>query len=294
MLQPASACCNARLPDTTRKTNTMAKRSPHAIRCLVADLSGTIIDHGSCAPAGVFVSLLARHAIQITFAQARGPMGLHKREHLAALLELPDVKDAWKDIHGKKPAESDIDALYAEFVPLHLETLPEYGDLIPGVVETAQQLRKRGIKIATSTGYDRQMMKVVLRDAKKGGFAPDAAFCTQDVPFGRPAPWMIYRAMETFNIYPARYVVKVGDTIPDIDAGLNAGCWTVGVTRTGNMLGLRESEVDKLDSEDLLERLDAATTAFEGEGAHYVVETFSELPEVIDDIETKLAEGGRP
>lgn len=272
----------------------MAKRSPHAIRCLVSDLSGTIIDHGSCAPAGVFVSLMARHGIQITFAQARGPMGLHKRDHLAALLELPDVKDAWKDIHGKKHDQADIDALYSEFVPLHLETLPEYGDLIPGVVDTAKDLKKRGIKIATSTGYDRQMMNMVLRDAKKAGFTPDAAFCTEDVPFGRPAPWMIYRAMETFNVYPAGYVIKIGDTIPDIDAGLNAGCWTVGVTRTGNMLGLRENEVTKLEPEDLEERLDAATTAFEGEGAHYVVESFADLPGVIDDIETKLADDGRP
>lgn len=272
----------------------MAKRSPHAIRCVVADLSGTIVDHGSCAPAGVFVTLLARHGIQITFAQARGPMGMHKREHLEALLDLPDVKDAWKDIHGKRPSNADVDALYAEFVPLHLETLPEYGDLIPGVIETAQELRKRDIKIATSTGYDRRMTEVVLREAKKGGFEPDAAFCTEDVPFGRPAPWMIYRAMERFNVYPARHVVKVGDTIPDIDAGLNAGCWTVGVTRTGNMLGLREHEVRKLDREELDERLDAATTAFEGEGAHYVVESFAELCDVIDDIESKLAEGGTP
>lgn len=272
----------------------MPKPSPNAVRCVVADLSGTIIDHGSCAPAGAFVSLLARHGIQITFAQARGAMGLDKRDHLAALLDLPDVRDAWKDIHGKKPGPADVDALFGEFVPLHVDTLAEYGDLVPGVVQATESLRKRGIKIAISTGYDREMMHVVLEAARRGGFEPDAAFCTDDVPFGRPAPWMIYRAMETFNVYPARYAVKIGDTIPDIDAGLNAGCWTVGVTKTGNMLGLRESEVEKLDPEDLEERLDAAATAFEGEGAHYVVESFADLPEVIEDIETELAEGARP
>lgn len=272
----------------------MAKRSSNAIRCVVADLSGTIVDHGSCAPAGAFVALLARHGVQITYAQARGSMGLSKPDHLAALLDLPEVRETWKGIHGKKPGKADVEALFADFVPLHVETLRDYGDLIPGVADTAAALRKRGIKIAVTTGYDREMMATVLREAARQGFEPDAAFCSDDVAFGRPAPWMIYRALETFNVYPARFAVKIGDTIPDIDAGLNAGCWTVGVTRTGNMLGLRESEVDKLDPEDLAERLDAATTAFEGEGANYVVESFTDLPDVIEDIEAELSEGASP
>ena len=52
------------------------------------------------------------------------------------------------------------------------------------------------------------------------------------VKTGRPTPSMIYLNMVNMDVYPAQAVVKVDDTTSGIVAGLNAGCWTVGVAKT--------------------------------------------------------------
>ena len=98
------------------------------IRLVVADLAGTTIDFGSSAPAGVFVDVFARHGVAITTAEARGPMGTAKRDHIATLAAAPRIAAAWLALHGQPFTEADLDRLYAEFIPLQLESLPRFAD----------------------------------------------------------------------------------------------------------------------------------------------------------------------
>lgn len=258
------------------------------VKAVISDLAGTTVDFGSCAPAGAFVALFERHGIEVTSADARGPMGIHKKDHIQAMLEMPHVAQQWSRVHGQPWTPNDLEMLYQAFIPMQLEALPKYGDVIPGVVETVSELRSRGIPVAVNTGYNREMLGVVLRKAHEGGFVPDAAACAADVPKGRPAPWMIFRLMEELDVYPPRAVVKIGDTIADIEAGLNAGVWTVGVTKTGNLVGLTEDELEKLSPEESQEKVANATQAFKSAKAHYVIDSFAGLPGVIADIESKL------
>lgn len=74
----------------------------------------------------------------------------------------------------------------------------------PGVTEAVEELRQRRIRVAVNTGYNREMLEIVLARAAEGGFVPDAATCAADVPKGRPAPWMVFRLMEILNVYPPR------------------------------------------------------------------------------------------
>ena len=46
---------------------------------------------------------------------------------------------------------------------------------------------------------------------------------------GRPDPRMIHDAMQRLSITDARQVVKIGDTVVDIQEGRNAGVWTLAV-----------------------------------------------------------------
>ncbi len=103
---------------------------------------------------------------------------------------------------------------------------------------------------------------------------PDAAARAADVPRGRPAPWMVFRLMETLGICPLAAVVKVGDTVADVEDGLNAGVWTVGATWTGNLIGLTQAELGALDRRDLERRIQAAEQTLLEAGAHYVTESF--------------------
>ena len=264
------------------------------LRAVILDMAGTIVDYGSCAPAGVFIEVFKRHGISISMAQARGPMGAHKRDHIAAIAALPEVAEAWRAAHSRDPADSDIEAMYQELIPLQLAALPAYSTLIPGTLQAAAEFRRRGLGVATTTGYNREMMDVVLREMRPQGFEPDAAVCVDDVPAGRPEPWMALEAAKRLRAYPPAACVKVGDTVPDVLEGLNAGMWTVALTRTGNALGLTQAESDALPPGELQARLERATTRLRSAGAHFVVESIANVPLVLDEITARLNGGGKP
>ncbi|MBI3781793.1 MAG: phosphonoacetaldehyde hydrolase, partial [Deltaproteobacteria bacterium] len=82
------------------------------VRAVIFDWAGTVVDHGCCAPAGVFVQTFAEHGLDITIEQARGPMGVHKREHVRLLLGLDAVRQQFEKRHRRPAGEADIDAIY--------------------------------------------------------------------------------------------------------------------------------------------------------------------------------------
>lgn len=270
-------------------------RSYHGpVQAVIADLAGTTVDYGSCAPAGAFVELFANQGVTITQAQAREPMGLHKRDHIAAVAAMAPVSEQWQAKYGAAFSEKDLDRLYEEFVPLQVACLPKYGAVIPGALGAAKELEDMGVSLAVTTGYNREMLEVVLAKAEEQGFEPGVAVCGGDVPRGRPAPWMLYRCLEALGVYPPEAAVAVGDTVPDIEAGLNAGMWSVGVALTGNGMGLQEAELDEMNVDKREARLESARTGLYRAGAHIVVDSFAEMPAVVETINDWLAQGGRP
>jgi len=264
------------------------------VKAVIFDLAGTTVDYGSCAPAGVFVELFRNHGIEISNSQARVPMGMHKRDHIQVLLQMEDVSKKWKEKYGKAWSDGDLDMLYERFVPLQIGCLERYSTLIPGTVEMAEELRSQGIRIGVTTGYNTDMMQIVLDAVKKQGFVPDSAICVSNVPKGRPAPWMIYQTMQELGVFPPESIVSVGDTIPDIESALNAGIWSLGVAKTGNMMGLNEKEVASLPEDELEKRLASAYETMYRKGAHLVIDGVEDCVESIDEISFMLAEGERP
>jgi phosphonoacetaldehyde hydrolase len=261
---------------------------------VIFDWAGTTVDYGSRAPVAAFVEAFWRRGIEITTAQARGPMGAAKRDHVRALFELDDVAGQWASVHDRSPSEDDVDAVYREFMPLQVESAASSAGLIPGTLETMGVLRKRGIRVGSSSGYNREIMDEILPVAREQGYEPDSLVCPEDVPAGRPHPWMMYRCATELEVYPMSACVKVGDTIPDIEEGLNAGAWSVGLAKSGNELGLKETEADALDPRDLSASLEAIYDRMYRAGAHYVVDTIAELPTALDSIEARLGRGERP
>lgn len=105
---------------------------------------------------------------------------------------------------------------------------------------------------------------------------------------------MIYQNAVRMKVYPLEAIVKVGDTISDIEEGLNAGTWTVGVSQTGNMIGLTEGAWHALPEAERADRLQDARLKFLDAGAHYVIDTLADLDQVVDQIEFRLGSGERP
>jgi len=268
--------------------------NPSIVRAVVFDWAGTVVDHGSLAPMGVFVEAFAEFGVEISVAEARGPMGMAKRPHVAALLALPRVSAAWAEKHGHAPTEADIDAVYEVFVPKNRAVAAKYADVIPGVADVVGALRSRNIKIGSTTGYTRDIMAEILPVAAGQGFAPDCLVCTGDTPEGRPSPYMMWRALTELQVYPAAHTIKVDDTEVGISEGINAGAWTVGVAVTGNVFGHTLAETQALSPEEFAAKRTAAAARLSAAGAHYVIDGVAGLMPVVAEINGRLARGERP
>ncbi len=264
------------------------------LQAAIFDWAGTTVDYGCFAPVVVFREVFQQQGVPITMEQARVPMGLEKKEHIRSIAAMEPVAQAWQTVHGRPANEADIEALYRAFIPLQLACLAEYADLVPGTLEAVADCRQRGMKIGSTTGYNTAMMEVLLPLAAQRGYAPDTCVCPSEVPAGRPQPWMCLQAAMNLRVYPMSAIVKVGDTLPDIDEGLNAGMWTVGVTKTGNELGLSAVDVATQEPQQLEARLNEITSRMRRAGAHYVVESIAGLPRVLDELNQRLRGGEQP
>lgn len=262
------------------------------LKLVVFDWAGTTVDHGCFAPVAPFIEVFRAAGIELTVEEARGPMGLHKRDHIAALFQLPRVAEWWQSRHGHRPDEADIDRLFADFIPRQLAVVKANSQLIPGLLEAAAELRRRGAKLGGTTGYFREAAELCQEAAREQGYAPDANLCTEDVPQGRPAPWMIFRLMEQLNVYPPTAVVKIGDTEPDMGEGRNAGVWTVGVAASGSDVGLTVAELAALAPNERAARIEAAKKKLFAAGAHYVIDTVADLPALLPTLEDRARSRG--
>ncbi len=264
------------------------------VRAVIFDWAGTVCDYGCMAPAVVFVEVFREYGVKISLDEARIPMGANKREHIQQIIQIPGVAERWKDAKGAEFSQVDLETLYKNFIPKQVECIADYSDLIPGTLGTMENLRGQGIKIGSCTGYSKEMMDVLVVEAKKKGFEPDAVVSSTDVPAGRPHPFMCYKNAVDLEVYPLEACVKVGDTLPDIYEGLNAGMWTVGVTVSGNEVGLSETDLKALDESKLNELKSKAEKKLKDGGAHYVIDSVADLLSVIEEINKRVADGERP
>ena len=184
--------------------------------------------------------------------------------------------------------------MYSDFLPLQKETLRHHSRLISGVPELADWCRAKGLKIGSTTGYTRELLEVVTAAAAEQGYIPDCALGSEDAARGRPAPFLIYTAAMKMGVYPLWAIVKVDDTPVGITAGRNAGCWTVGVTRTGNGVGLSEEELEQLTDDERTAAIGAAGATLTSAGAHVLVESVADIRPVLEDFDRRLAAGERP
>ena len=254
-----------------------------AVTAVIFDWAGTTVDHGSLAPVRTLQSLFRAHGMEVSEAEARRDMGIHKKDHIRALL---DAKT------GGPPREELVEQWFAQFIPMQMECLAAYSAVIPGVPEAVQRLRARGIRVGSTTGYTRPMLDLLLERAAAEGYTPDCALCPDDTAAGRPLPWMCYLNAVRLGTYPMHSMVKVGDTISDIQEGLNAGMWTVGVARTGNMIGLSAEALAALSPAAQSALLAGARSRLREAGAHYVIDSVRDLD--LDPIELRLERGERP
>src|ERR1700733_12829884 len=262
------------------------------VQAAILDWAGTVVDHGSRAPMGAFVRAFAQFGVTISIAEARGPMGMAKWDHIRAVGQVPSVAAAWRSRHCRAFFEGDVDAIFQVFEPMNIAAVRDHADIIPGAIAAIDTLRARGIRIAGTTGYTRPIMDVLEPLAAASGYVPELTVCAGDLPAGRPTPLMMWYAMAKLGVWPAASVVKADDTAPGIGEGRSAGTWTVGIALTGNTVGLSAEELAALTSADC-DRL-REKAAVELRDADMVIDSIADLPQAVAAIEARLAAGQLP
>lgn len=197
---------------------------PTSIQLLVCDMAGTTLQdnrevHRSLKEA------LAEEGITVSDQETRDIMGYPKPIAIRMLLE-----QKMEDL--SRVTEDYVDKIHNRFVEMmvkHYRDSPDVREL-PGVSDTWQRLREQGIKIALDTGFSRPIADAII-ERLNWRDKIDASVTSDEVAYGRPAPDMIFRAMNLLDIDDIQQVAKIGDTASDMEQGQNAGCpYVIGVT----------------------------------------------------------------
>lgn len=256
---------------------------------VVFDWAGTMVDFGSRAPVLALMEAFAAQGAPVDEEEARRDMGRAKADHVRAMLGQPRIAQAWQDAHGAAPGEAAVEQIMAVLQAPMIRLAGETAQLTPGAAETVGKLREQGLKIASCTGYTREMMQAILGRAADQGYAPDLVVCAHETPEGRPSPLMVYKACVELGVWPLSRVVKVDDAEAGIAEGRNAGCFTVGVAASGNMVGLTAQALAELDADERASLLKAAADRLRAAGADLVIDTVADL---IPALEAEAARRG--
>ena len=185
------------------------------IKLVIFDIGGTIIqDNGEVIDA--FSAALEGNGLRASRAELTELKGASKRAVITQFVE----RQWGKTAPGN---EAKIAKAYEDF-KTRLENSFSNGGVKPiqGAAATFAWLKARGILCATTTGFYRSVTQRILDSAGwQDTFV--ANICSDDVKSGRPAPFMIFHAMEATGIADVREVLNVGDTRLDLQAGNRAG-----------------------------------------------------------------------
>jgi phosphonatase-like hydrolase len=195
------------------------------IELAVFDVAGTTVNEGGTVYR-VLADTVRAAGGDPSAQQIEQWMGASKREAIQALLTAA----------GADASDPVVDAAFADFRSrLAAAYRADPPAAFDGVPEALAQLRASGVKVALTTGFDRETTASLLGSLGWDSTVVDAVVCIDDVTAGRPAPFMVFHAMEATGIADVRRVLVAGDTVRDVESGLNAGAAVVVAVRTGHV-----------------------------------------------------------
>jgi phosphonatase-like hydrolase len=189
-----------------------ARVSRPPIRLVVLDIGGTIVEDRGDVPA-LLRSAMEHHGVPSSPEEIARMRGASKREVIGHFVDSKPVPASGRD--------RLIDAIHAEFTAKLIEV---YRSVPPvaGAEGAIRRLRAAGYLVATTTGFDRAVTASIFRRLGWEQYFA-ATICADDVTQGRPAPYMLFHAMEAARVNSVAEVAAVGDTPLDLQAGNNGG-----------------------------------------------------------------------
>ena len=272
----------------------MIYQSPQKLEAAIFDWAGTLVDFGSFAPTQIFVEAFAELGVTISLEEARGPMGMGKWDHIRTLCNEPTIAERFTQVVGHAPSDSDVTALYERFMPLQIEKIADHSAPIPGAVDVLETLRHQEMVLGSCSGYPGVVLEKVVALARRHGIQMDHVVATDEVPNGRPHPAQSLANVIAMGVHDVAACVKVDDTAPGIVEGRSAGMWTVALTCSGNALGVDYAGYHAMTEEERQAAHQRIAAQFAVSQPHFCIQTINQLPQVIDEINTRMANGERP
>jgi phosphonatase-like hydrolase len=196
------------------------------IELAALDMAGTTIDEGG-AVYDALQGAVAAEGVEVDEAAVQRWMGTDKREAIAGLV-----------LEGgrARPTPQDVERMFIRFRELLAAAYAARPPVpIPGAPEAFEALRAAGTKVALTTGFSQDVVDPLLASLGWDMGVVDAVVCADDVPTGRPAPYLVFRAMERTGVVDVRRVLVAGDTAVDLRSGTNAGAGAVVGVGTGKL-----------------------------------------------------------
>lgn len=179
------------------------------VRLVVLDMGGTLIEDRGDVPAAL-ESAMKHHGVASTREEIAQRRGAAKREVIRYFVQKQFPRS------GETLVSKIHDEFTANLIEVYRSVPP-----ISGAAEALQSMRSSGYLLATTTGFDRAINSSILTRLGWNSLLA-AEVCSDDVTQGRPAPYMIFHAMEKAGVLNVSAVVVVGDTPLDLQSGNNA------------------------------------------------------------------------
>ena len=258
------------------------------LKGIIYDLAGTLCDRYSLSPVLSLIEAFKQDNISITMKEARMFMGLDKRVHITKTLELPHIKAQCMNNNIHNP-----NVIYDHYKKVQIDTL--ITDAVDGAVYATNVVKRLGLKNGVTTGYSTDVSSVVLESLRKQNVIIDNLVSSDEVKFGRPYPYMIFRCLENMEIENPNTVIKIGDTIADIHEGLNAGCWTVGVSKWSNEMNFESlDQAENATNDEILRRTEHAKNILHHAGADFVIDDLTTINKLVTKIDNMMDDGLNP
>ena len=256
------------------------------IEAVIFDWAGTLVDFGCLAPLKALQEAFSERKIEVAQQELRQYMGLPIREHVRAVLRMPEVRQRRKEV-SLTDEEKEERILTERAEELLLASAAQYSVPKPYVKESLEELREAGIKIGSTTAYTEDIMDLVAEEAKKRGVWTDEWFCPECAgEKGRPYPYMLFRNLQVLGVSGVDRVIKVGNTAADIQEGKRAGVLTVGILEGSSAMGLTADEFEDLSRESYEKECARTERIFCEAGADYVIANMKELTDLIRRVES--------
>jgi phosphonatase-like hydrolase len=183
------------------------------------DLIGTTVrdtDRGESLILDSFHKAIISNGFQVSIEEINQQRGKSKKEAIKILLEKFKLNNKL------------IDKIYNDFMGFLNSSINNFKE-INGAGKLFEMLKGKGVKIGIGSGLPLEFMLSLVRHVGWQLEMFEYIGSSENLGKGRPDPIMIFDSMAKLNIIIKEKVLKVGDTIVDIQEGKNAGVVTAGV-----------------------------------------------------------------